>query len=120
MDDSSAAVVLPTCPLCKKTIPADAFFCPYCGKKIKEPPISVSLSSQLKVYIISFFLAPFGLILAFKYLRQNNQKAKIIGIVGIVLTVISISVSITTGLAVFHEFYKMLNVQMQIYNGLTY
>lgn len=81
-----------TCPACKfPALPADAHFCPNCGVKLNA---EISMSQQIGLYALSFFLPPFGIIPAIKYLRQPTQKAKTIGIVAIILTVLSIVITV--------------------------
>lgn len=77
------------CPHCQALVSNEAFFCPNCGKALKEEPISVSLGKQLAVYAISFFLVPFGLIWAVKYIQSSNGEAKKVGYVCLALTVFS-------------------------------
>lgn len=42
------------------------------------------------VYCVSFFLAPFGLGYAYRYLRQPDPKAKRVGVNVIIITIIAI------------------------------
>ncbi|PIR44304.1 hypothetical protein COV23_00435 [Candidatus Wolfebacteria bacterium CG10_big_fil_rev_8_21_14_0_10_31_9] len=83
-----------TCSSCHSPISAIDNFCSQCGKKIKEPPFSISVGKQIFVYFISFFLAPFGLAFAFKYLKLPDSKARKIGIIVIILTILSIATTI--------------------------
>lgn len=79
------------CPVCNTPITPEWFFCPQCGKELKEKPFSVSAMKQLGMYLASFFLAPIGLHWAVKYLRYKDSKAKRLGIIIVILTVISVS-----------------------------
>src|SRR3989344_8838586 len=81
------------CPACGTGIPVTDYFCPHCGKKIKNPPPSTSAWGQIKVYAFSILLPPFGVIPAIRYLRQADGKSKIIGMVIIILTLISFVVT---------------------------
>ncbi len=83
-----------TCPSCRAPASAAYNFCPRCGAKLKEPPLSISAQKQAFIYLISFFLAPFGLGFAFKYLKQSDPKARRIGIIVIILTIIAITLMI--------------------------
>jgi uncharacterized membrane protein YqaE (UPF0057 family) len=87
-----------SCRFCGFPVSENFYFCPGCGKKLIEPPIT--LLKTLGVYAISIFLPPFGLVPAVKYLLQNNPKSKKVGIVAIILTIIStiIAVWLTMGL----------------------
>lgn len=82
------------CPSCHAVVPAAAKFCAQCGKKLKEQPPSTTVAKQILIYLVSFFLAPFGLGYAFKYIRQRDPKARAIGVVSVVLTIIAIALMI--------------------------
>jgi len=96
------------CPKCFAEASEAAYFCYNCGQVLKPRPESTSISRQLLVYFISFFLAPFGLAFAFKYLNQPDQKSKTIGIISIILTVISIGAVLLVGKTFIDQQYGML------------
>lgn len=85
MDSSTETI----CPSCLAAVAADAYFCPNCGKALKNKPTSASVSRQIIVYAVSLFLPPFGLWYVWKYLRQADKKSKIIGAAALVLTIVS-------------------------------
>jgi len=76
------------CPNCHQPIEATNFFCSNCGKKIKNPPLSTSISSQIFLYLKTLILPPFGLIWGYRYFRQPDSKSKLIGIFTIIITII--------------------------------
>lgn len=78
------------CKRCKQPVQESFYFCPNCGKKIKEPPPSTSIPSQLVVYLVSLFLTPLGLIYAYKYFRHGGTKERYIAITAVVLTCLTI------------------------------
>ena len=94
-----------SCPSCQAVLPADAYFCSQCGIKLKEFSISTSISKQAVIYFISFFLAPFGLVYVFRYLKQSDHKARKIGIAALILTILGISLTIWTAKAFMDSFY---------------
>src|SRR3990172_6750980 len=77
------------CNVCKQPIQVNWNFCPNCGNTLRIKPLPTSVLKQLLIYAVSFFLPPFGLGYAFKYLRQNDRKTRIIGMVSIILTILS-------------------------------
>lgn len=79
------------CPSCHTAVPSTANFCLRCGEKLKETPPSTSVTRQIIIYLVSFFLAPFGLGFAIKYVTQPGAKARTIGIVSLILTIIAIA-----------------------------
>lgn len=96
------------CPTCRKTLPIDSFFCSYCGAKIREVKINTSISKQIIIYLVSFFLAPFGLGYAVKYIKQADPKAKNIGMVSIVLTILAVVFMLWFGFASINYYSEML------------
>lgn len=109
-----------TCPSCKGNISPIDYFCPLCGKKLKEKPLSTTLSKQLWIYFISFFLPPLGVWPAIKYLRQADEKSKKIGLVALVLTIISIAISTWLTLNFVKSFQKGLDSQINLLQGIDY
>jgi hypothetical protein len=96
------------CSVCNAAVPSSANFCPNCGKRLRTIPPVTSVSRQIVVYLISFFIAPFGLWYAWKYLRQDDNKSKTIGVVAIVLTVISVAITIWTTAGLFNSASQLL------------
>ena len=105
----------PTCPACKAPLQPGVYFCPNCGHKIKDPPPSTNLSHQIGIYLLSIFLPPFGLVPGVRYILQKDQKTRIIGLVAIVLTFLSLGITIWLSVGVFNTLNQQLNSQM---NGL--
>ena len=82
------------CSFCKQVIPENSYFCPQCGKELKINPANTTIAKQIIIYFVSFFLPPFGLGYAWKYIRYEDRKSKIIGSVAIILTLFSILLSL--------------------------
>lgn len=78
------------CKYCGQPVQESFYFCPNCGKKLKEPPLSISVSTQLVVYLVSFFLPPLGLIYAYKYSRHGGTKERYIALTAVILTCLTI------------------------------
>jgi hypothetical protein len=103
------------CSACNAFIPSSANFCPNCGRRLRAIPPATTLSRQTIVYLISFFLAPFGLWFAWKYLKQDDIRSKKIGIVAIALTVISVAITFWT----MAGLYNSVSRYMRLLNGLA-
>lgn len=97
------------CPKCQTPNPVSNYYCLQCGKKLKEPPVSTSIGKQILIYAVSFLLPPFGLGWAFAYMRQKNGKAKVIGWIALLLTIISIALTVWITVAFFNAYTKLLN-----------
>ena|ERR1035437_6387883 len=104
------------CPSCKSVVLATAFFCPSCGKQLKDKVQSTTLSKKAVVYFVSLFLPPFGLWYARKYLKAGDYESRKIGIVAIILTIISVVVTfwLTTGFinSVFQSLNEINNLNI--------
>jgi hypothetical protein len=103
------------CPFCKTNLSSVDFFCPVCGKKLKEKPQSTSLTKQILIYLLSAFLPPLGIWPALKYLRQPDEKSKKIGMIAISLTIISIIFSIWLSVGFLKSFQKSIDTQLVPY-----
>lgn len=98
-----------TCPTCKQPTQLVWNFCPNCGTTLRKKPLSTSFSKQLFIYLLSFFIPVLGFRYAFQYLKQEDKKSRIIGIITFLVTVISIGITIIT-LKNFMDYYsKILN-----------
>lgn len=83
-----------TCKHCKAGVLENFYFCPNCGKKIKEPPFKFSLGKAILLILESVFLPPLGIIPGIKYFLKNDHKAQILGIILIGLTIASTIIGI--------------------------
>lgn len=97
------------CPVCQFKIQSDWFFCPNCAKELKEKVLEISISKQILIYSVSFFLAPLGLGWGLKYVKSKDNKIKTVGIISIVLTVVSIILMIIVAKNFIDQYAKMLN-----------
>src|SRR3990167_9222833 len=96
------------CTVCKQPIQVNWNFCPNCGNILRVKPLSTSPLRQLVIYAVSFFLPPFGLGYAFKYLGQNDRKSRIVAIISIILTILSIVMIVITFKAFMDYYSKIL------------
>lgn len=93
------------------------YFCPNCGRKIHEPPVSTGVPKQLGIYLISVFLPPLGLWPGIRYVRQPNQNMRIIGTIAICLTVLSTIVTVWLTVGVMDMMQLTIEDQLQLYGG---
>jgi hypothetical protein len=98
------------CSSCNAQMMSSDNFCSNCGNSLRAMPPATSVSRQIVVYLISFFLAPFGLWYAWKYLKQDDHTSKIIGAVAIALTIVSITVTIWLAAGLFNSVNRYLNL----------
>jgi len=98
------------CKFCGQAVFSNYYFCPYCGKKLIEPPITII--KEIGVYLLSVFLPPLGLWPGIKYLLQKNSKAKRVGTIAIILTVVSTIITLWLSVAAFNGLSKTINSQL--------
>jgi hypothetical protein len=82
------------CPQCHQPVKPEYYYCPNCGKKLSEPPLSTSLGAQLWLYAFSIVLPFIGYLAITKwegiqYVRSGDPKAQEIGWIAIVLLALS-------------------------------
>lgn len=99
------------CPNCHAPLVSTGSFCPNCGKSLSLKTTPITLSKQITVYLISFFLPPFGLWPGIKYLKQDDLKAKRTGLIAILLTVISLVLTVSLSIGFINKFEELLNNQ---------
>ncbi len=98
------------CLKCRAEVSEAAYFCSNCGQSLKSRPEETSIQKQILVYFVSFFLSPFGLGYAFKYLKQSDKKSKTIGAISLILTVVAIMAVIYIGKAFLEKEYSTINL----------
>ncbi len=85
---------LPACPVCHAPVQSEFYFCPNCGKNLREEPLSTSAGTQAWIYALSIIL-PMIVYLGItrwpgvKYIRSNDPQAKQIGMIAVTLLIAS-------------------------------
>ena len=72
------------CPVCHQPVLPQYYFCPNCGAKLKEAPLSTMPATQAWIYLFSFILPFIAFIFVtrwpgVKYYKSQDPKAKQIG-----------------------------------------
>jgi uncharacterized membrane protein YqaE (UPF0057 family) len=108
----------PLCPFCHFPFTQSYYFCPNCGKKLNEPPITTF--KEIGVYLLSIFLPPLGLWPGIRYLFSKNQRTRRAGIIAIILTILSSIITIWLTMAFMNQITQSLTGQMNLnqYQGL--
>lgn|SRR5690606_22509084 len=96
------------CPQCHTQVRETDYYCFNCGKNLKPAPKSVSVSAQIVLYLKSILLPPFGIWWALPYLKESNQKAKVVGSVAIALTLLSLIIAFKVSV----DFMNVLNEEV--------
>ncbi len=103
------------CPSCRQPVDTSVFFCPNCGKKIRSPPLSTSVTTQILLYIKTLLLPPFGIIWGYRYCRQSDRASKIIGYIVIVITIIETIWMTKVTVDIINSTTTQINSQVQLY-----
>ncbi len=106
------------CRFCNSPVSDNFFFCPTCGKKLHEPPITIT--KQISIYALSIFLPPLGLWPGIKYVFQKDEKTKTVGIAAIILTIISTIVTIWLFMNTITSITSGINPPLNQYQNLGY
>ena len=95
-NEQSVPQALPpsVCPTCHQPILSQYYFCPNCGKKINEAPLSTTLQTQAWIYAFSIILPMICFIFVtrwpgIKYFKSEDPKAKLIGQIAWTLLILS-------------------------------
>ena len=106
------------CPVCHTDVRVTDFFCFNCGKNLRPKPLSTSTFKQIGLYLGSFFLPPMGIIWGIAYLKEERVEAKIVGIVAIILTLVSIVATVMFIVNFTKTLNQQLNSQLPNFPGL--
>ena len=106
------------CPTCHQEIKAEYYFCPNCGTKLKQAPLSTTFISQFALYAFSIILPSICFLFVSKwhgisYLKSKDPKEKIIGAIACVLLAIS------TVLTIYFAYTITLNVVQSQINAVN-
>lgn len=96
------------CPRCHIQVRSTDYYCFNCGKNLKPAPPKTDITSQIFLYLKSFILPPLGLWWALPYLKQKEFKFKLIGVIAIILTLLSVVLAIKLA----QDFSNILNEQI--------
>ena len=108
--DSSQLV----CPKCGTIAIPGSKFCSTCGTLLPIGPVTLSVSRQIWIYFVSFFLPPLGLVWVFKYFRSTSPQLQRIALIATILTVVSIILTIWATAGIFQTVQSQLNTYQNL------
>ncbi len=103
-----------TCKFCKSPTQESFYFCPNCGKKIKEPPFKFSLAKAITVIVAAFLIPPFGIIPGVKYFLKDDRRAQFVGLITIAVTILATGLMIIVTSRVLNYYKDAYDQVMQI------
>lgn len=98
------------CKYCEKEIPENSYFCPNCGKKLKDKEQKISLVRELFIYILCFICAPLGLYWFFKYVRSLDGTKQRVAYMSLIITLIAIIATIGITYSYIQTIKSYMNV----------
>jgi hypothetical protein len=115
---SSAAPVVQApanlvCPKCHVVVRPTDYFCYNCGQEIQEKPVRVSVVDQIAVYVGSVVLPPMGLVWGVRYYRKKGRQPKMVGLIAILLTLVSLVVVAITSVQLMNTVTEQVNQRME-------
>lgn len=111
------AVTPAVCPSCHIVVKLTDYFCSNCGKNLHPVPLGITLIDQVKLYLGSVFLAPMGIFWGMRYLREKEDKPKIVGVVAMLLSVITLIVAIQYSVSFANTINSQVGKQLQGIEG---
>ena len=105
------------CPACHVAVRPMDYFCFNCGKNLHAAPPGTAPADQIKLYLGSVFLAPMGIVWGLRYLREENRKSKIVGIVAMTLSVVTILIVVQYIVALVNTVNSQVGQQLQGIEG---
>jgi hypothetical protein len=106
------------CRFCNSPVSSNFFFCPTCGKKLHEPPITIA--KQISVYAISILFPPLGLWPGIRYVMQKDEKTRTVGIIAIILTIVSTIITIWLFMNTLSSITSGIGMPLNQYQNLGY
>ena len=104
------------CPVCHIPVLPDYYFCYNCGKNLKPVPLSTTVIKQVGLYLGSIVLFPLGLIWGLRYIKETSLKAKLVGWVCILISIVTFAVVSMVLFTTIREVNEQVNNQL---NGLS-
>lgn len=114
MDEVVTSAVCPSCHVAVK--PTD-YFCGNCGKNLHPVPLGTTVVDLAKLYLGSVFLAPMGIFWGMRYLREKEDKSKIVGIVAMLLSVLTLIIAIQYTVTFMNTINSQVGKQLQGIEG---
>ncbi len=107
------------CKFCKSAVQESFYFCPNCGKKIKEPPFKFSLAKSITIIVAAFLIPPFGIIPGIRYFLKDDKRAQFVGVITIAVTILATGLMIVVTMRVVNYYKESYNQIMQIQSSMN-
>jgi len=108
VEEIKAEITTVDCPFCNNKIDPKVFYCPICGKKVREKPVSTGFWPVVLLFALCLFLPPLNIGLTIRYMKSGDPKAKKIGTISLVVMIV---VLIAAGISTYY-FTKYISDQV--------
>ena len=108
---------MPVCPACHIAVRPTDYFCSNCGKNLHTAPPGTTTTDQIKLYLGSVFLVPMGIFWGLRYLRVDNGRSKIVGIIAMALSVVTFIVAVRYTVNLVNAINSQVEKQLQGIEG---
>lgn len=105
------------CPGCHIAVRPTDYFCFNCGKNLHAMPPGTTPADQIKLYAGSILLAPMGIFWGLKYLKEQDDKTKIVGVVAMILSGITFIIAAQYTMAFVNSLNSQVGQQLQGIEG---
>jgi hypothetical protein len=109
-------VVPDFCPRCHTQVRPTDYYCFNCGFNLHPAPPSLGTAKIIILFLKSFLIPPLGLWYALPYLKNEETKSKIIGIVAIILTFLSLYIAVKLTQNLINTVNQQVDQTMSLYN----
>ena len=100
------------CPECKNTIDDKVFYCPICGKKIKEKPVNLDFGRIAWLIFLSAVLPPLNISLTMRYIKSPDVKARQWGWISLGVMCLALGLVTWWGIKWAENVNKQVNQEM--------
>lgn len=107
-----------TCPFCSAQIDPKDYFCPNCGKKIREKPVGLGFWAMVSLFGLSTLAPPLNLPLTIRYLKSPDEKVRTAGWISLVVSIISFGVLTWLGVVWAQSVNRQMNESLKQYQNL--
>lgn len=101
------------CKYCSLPVTPEDYFCPNCGKKLKEKPASLGVWSIIWLFVLSILLPPLGIGLTIRYIKSEDERARTLGWISLVVTVVALIVTVLVAKSAMDSLTQQINSQME-------
>ena len=100
------------CKHCSLPVTNEDYFCPHCGKKLNDKPVSTGAWSIVWLFVLSVLLPPLGIGLTMRYIKADEESTRMIGWISLIVTVVSLIVAIWIAKLALDGINQQINSQL--------